>query len=498
MFNALKSLLFHNEGAKQTIVKNIFWLSFGQIASRLIRAAIIIYSARILGAAEYGVFSYALGLAGFFTIFADIGINSILTREVAKKPDKEKEYFATAFVMKVVLLIGTALLVLFVAPHFSKIGGALPLFPLVALLVIFDNFREFSFSFFRAKEKMELEAFVFIGMNIVITIFGFVVLSFVQTSMAIMVAYMASSGVAAFATAIILRKYLAGVIKNFVVKLVREIGSAALPIALLGLLGAFMLNTDMIMLGWWRTAEEIGFYSSAQKIVQVLYTLPAILAGAIFPAISRLVGLAEKEKERALMEKSMSIVFLMAIPLTVGGMVLAKSIIQFLYGGEYAPAAGVLQILIMTTLFAFPGALIGNLVLAHNKQNKMAAPVFFSSVTNIIFNAVFIPPFGIIGAAVATIFAQLISVGLMWRIIISTSPFSVLKYLKKIIISAFFMGIAGFILNMLGVQVLVTIFVSSLVYLVSLILLKEKLIGEGLNLVYAFRKKIPESQINSN
>lgn len=490
MLNSLKSLLFRNEGAKQTIVKNIFWLSFSQVASRLIRAAIIIYSARILGAAEYGVFSYALGLAGFFTIFADIGINSILTREVAKKPDKEKEYFATAFVMKAVLLIGTALLVLFVAPHFSKIENALPLFPLVALLVIFDNFRDFSFSFFRAKEKMELEAFIFIGMNIAITIFGFVILSFIKTSMAIMIAYVGSAGVAAISTAIILRRELFGVMKNFVMKLVREIGSAALPIALLGVFGAFMLNTDMIMLGWWRTAEEIGYYSSAQKIVQVLYTLPAILASGIFPALSRIVGLGEREKEKTLIEKSISIVFFAAIPLTVGGIVLASSIINFLYGSEYAPASGAFQILIATTLLIFPGTLIGNLILAHNKQKKLGIFIASASVANIIFNALLIPKFGIIGSAAATIVAQTISNVFAWRMIRSTTTFYTIKYLWKIIPSAVFMGLAGLVLNMFGVHVLVTIFVSSLVYLVSLILLKEKLVSDGLNLIYAFRKKM--------
>ncbi|PIY59464.1 flippase, partial [Candidatus Wolfebacteria bacterium CG_4_10_14_0_8_um_filter_37_11] len=48
--------------------------------SRLIRAAIIIYAARVLGAAEYGIFSYVLSFAGFFTIFADLGVSPLMTR----------------------------------------------------------------------------------------------------------------------------------------------------------------------------------------------------------------------------------------------------------------------------------------------------------------------------------------------------------------------------------------------------------------------------------
>ena len=57
-----------------------------------------------LGTSEYGVFSYAIGLAGFFTLFADIGINSVLTRNAAQRLGDARAYFATAFWMKVVLL----------------------------------------------------------------------------------------------------------------------------------------------------------------------------------------------------------------------------------------------------------------------------------------------------------------------------------------------------------------------------------------------------------
>ncbi len=71
--------LFNNRTVGQTIAKNTFWLFFGQMTSRLLRAVIVIYSARVLGAASWGAFSYALGVAAFLTIFSDIGINALIT-----------------------------------------------------------------------------------------------------------------------------------------------------------------------------------------------------------------------------------------------------------------------------------------------------------------------------------------------------------------------------------------------------------------------------------
>ncbi|MEK7574274.1 MAG: oligosaccharide flippase family protein, partial [Patescibacteria group bacterium] len=66
MISKLKNFLFQNLTPRQTVAKNIFWLSLSQIGSRFFRAIIIIYAARVLGAAEYGIFAYVLAFAGFF------------------------------------------------------------------------------------------------------------------------------------------------------------------------------------------------------------------------------------------------------------------------------------------------------------------------------------------------------------------------------------------------------------------------------------------------
>ena len=211
----IASFLFRNQSTRQTVAKNVFWLTAGQIGSRVFRAFIIIYAARVLGAAEYGVFSYVLGLAGFFTVFADIGVNAILTREAAKRPEEASYYFATTFWIKIILLIITAGLVIFVAPYFSKIEAARVLLPFVALLTIFDGLRELANAFFRAREKMELEALTTTATNVAITLLGFAILYLDQSAQSLAITYALSAGVGTFAGIIILRKQFAGVFMFF-------------------------------------------------------------------------------------------------------------------------------------------------------------------------------------------------------------------------------------------------------------------------------------------
>lgn len=472
MITRLKDLLLKNLSTRQTIAKNVFWLSLSQLGSRLIRAIIIIYAARVLGAAEYGVFSYALSLAGFFTIFGDIGISQILTRELVQKPEKRQNLFSTALWLKIAILAFTAALIIFAAPHFSKIEAAKILIPLVALITVFDGLREFTLSSFRAAEKMEYEALITVITNIAITIFGFIAIGMAATAKSLALSYAFSVIIGFLTGVIILRKDFLNIFKHFDKTLVKPILLAAFPIAFTSLLGAFMLNTDTIMLGWWRTPEEIGYYSAGQRILQVLYTLPAILAASMFPALNRFVG--QKEKEKKFMEKSMTMIYGIAAPALIGGVILATPIIKFIYGKEYLLAAPSFQILLLTPLLIYPLIILGNLILAHNEQSKLKLPVFFGAIGNIAFNAILIPPFGIVGASIATVVAQFLNISLVWRIAKKISDFSTLKHLKKIFASAIIMGIFSVIFNFSGIHVLINIILSAGIYFYSLYLMEEK------------------------
>jgi len=87
------------------VAKNTFWLTVSNFGGRLIKAVIIIYAARALGTDGYGVFSYAMTLAGFLSLFVDPGVNGILIRDAGKAGEEERrEIFGTMFVMKLFLI----------------------------------------------------------------------------------------------------------------------------------------------------------------------------------------------------------------------------------------------------------------------------------------------------------------------------------------------------------------------------------------------------------
>ena len=350
VFVKIKSSLFENKNARQTVAKNFFWLSFGQLGSRLIRAVIIVYAARVLGAADYGVFSYLMGIAGFFTIFTDIGIGSVMTRETAKKPQEKSYYFATGFWIKAALSLVVVLIIIFGTPYLTKIEAAKALLPIIAILVVFDGMRDFILSFFVASEKMEWQAIITFLTNILVTVLGFIALYLSPSAKNLTIMYTLAVVIGAIVAIAILWKEFLKIFSHFKKSLIKPIMESALPIAFLGAIGAFMLNTDFVMLGWWQNAEAIGYYSAGQKIVQILYILPALFATAIFPQISRLIGQDNREKIRYLMEKSLGMMFMFALPATIGGIILAKPIINLLYGASYSASILNFQVLMLSLI----------------------------------------------------------------------------------------------------------------------------------------------------
>jgi len=430
MFKLVKYFLFENRTIGQTIVKNTVWLFSGQIISRLLRAAIVIYAARSLGAGSWGAFSYALGIATFLTVFSDIGINALITKEASKRPELKNQYLSTAFFTKLILLLILVSGVILTFPYLTKIQEAGLIMPIIIFVFAFDTLRDLGSALSRALQKMQIEASIQILTNFLIVALGFILLSIYKTSESLAYAYAIGSFLGFIAILYVLRDHFKHLFRNFNRKLVKSILLTAWPFGLLGIMGVIMLNTDIIMLGWLRSAEEVGYYASAQKLVQVLYVLPSLLAVSIFPILSKFAKTAPA-LAKSILEKSVALTIIVAAPIALIGILFGPLIIKFLFGLEYIPSILTFQILMATILIVYPSSLIGHSVFAYDQQKHFIKYVAVSAVGNVLFNFALIPNLGIEGAAISTILTQAITNFLIWRKMKSVNQFAVWPRIKN-------------------------------------------------------------------
>jgi O-antigen/teichoic acid export membrane protein len=478
MLRKLRSFLFENKTTKQTVAKNSFWLTVSNFGGRIIKAGVIVYGARVLGTAGWGVFSYAITLAGFLTLFMDPGVNGIVMRDIAKGSDAERRaIFSTTFALKLVLLLLGVAVIIFIAPYFSTLPGAKALLPVVAIILALDTLREFFTSLVRGMEKMEFDAAIFLLTNLGILVCGFIFLAMSRTPAAFAWAYVAGDVFGIALAVFIIHTYFKKLSVHFSPSLIMPILRSAWPFAIVGALGLLLTNTDILIISWMRNVSDVGIYSSAIRIIQVLYLVPMVLQYSTLPLFSRFAN-RDKARFQTALEQTVGLIFLASIPLAVGSAILGTQIMTLVFGGAYASGGLSFKILAIGLLFDFPAVVVSSAVFAHNRQKSLIATGAIGAIANVVFDLLLIPRFGIAGSAVATLIAQIASNWYLWHVMKKINYFEVFPSLRKIVTSGVVMGIATMALFFLNVNVIANVVLSALIYFAVLRVFREPLLIE--------------------
>ena len=173
---------------------------------------------------------------------------------------------------------------------------------------------------------------------------------------------------------------------------------------------AYDRAVDSLMIQRFLGASEVAWYGLAYKIYGVLIQPAYFLVNGIFPMLSK------REKQSApnnLFKTSAIVLFLSSILIILGVWVMAPTMVFLLAGNEFAASVGVLRILIVALLFAYMGHLVGFTLISKEGQKDMLGLGLIILVFNLIGNLMAIPRYGIMGAAIVTVFTEILSLGLM-------------------------------------------------------------------------------------
>lgn len=459
------------------VIRNIAWLLGGEVFSRLIRAALVIYAARVLGVTEWGVLSYGLSLAALLTIATDCGISATITKVTSAPNYSEEErdkYFFAGLIIKLIL-IGLVAVGFY---WFVDLARA-PISPIMFLgllgLIVCDTLRNLLVAVLRSMRKMKVEAINNGLVQFLILGLGFYVLTYVaKTAEALVLAYVIGS----FLGLLSLTKYLWGGMnytlhldKSIFIKLIKT----SWPFALLGILGGINLNIDTLMIEKMKTLYDVGLYGAAQKLILILYSFPALIAAGVFPEFAKFAK-ENGEEFGKLLKTSLVLCMMAALPLFLNGVYLAPQIITLVYGVDYLPAYTTLQILLLSLLINFPATILGNALFAHDKQKEFVKFAVLGVAGNLVFNALLIPRFGIAGAAYSTVITQILGNAFLWSKISEINNFGITKELNKTLLAnAITFGLV-ILLAYLKINLLLIIPFAVLVYGGILLMLKEEVV----------------------
>ena len=179
-----------------------------------------------------------------------------------------------------------------------------------------------------------------------------------------------------------------------------DISKASLLFALITFTGTLMTNEDTILVGWMSGFHNAGLYAAAQKVSLFLVLISTVIVSATLPSLSKLIGDREAYERRY--SRVWQLLFWIALPLVVGGILLRKEIMILMYGAPFALGAGILGVLLVATLFIFPMVLIVSSAMTLHKHSRLVWVNVVGNIVHIILVYLVIRFFGVMGAAVAT------------------------------------------------------------------------------------------------
>ena len=167
-------------------------------------------------------------------------------------------------------------------------------------------------------------------------------------------------------------------------------------------------NLDIVMLGFMKTNVDVGYYSIAIKIKNVLVGLIISLGTVLLPRCSYYIKQNLFNEFKIVSSKAMSFIFISSIPLMIYFILFAKTIVLFLFGSAFIGSIIPMQIIMLTLLFIGTTSLIGfQIMVPLGKESLVLFSVIVGAIVDVILNFILIPKYSAAGAALGTVIAEL-------------------------------------------------------------------------------------------
>lgn len=175
------------------------------------------------------------------------------------------------------------------------------------------------------------------------------------------------------------------------------------------LASSIYMNLDNVFLGIMKSTYEVGLYTVAVKMAQVVKVTITSFSNVLIPRMSYYVGMDKIEEYQILLKKSLEYIIMLTMPLCLGMFFLSKELIVFVCGSEYEVAFVAAKVLACNVLFSvIDGILYFQVLLPFKREKKASFCSCAGAILNLILNLIIIPKYSYLGAAATTLISEFI------------------------------------------------------------------------------------------
>lgn len=169
------------------------------------------------------------------------------------------------------------------------------------------------------------------------------------------------------------------------------------------------VNSDVTMIGIFLNDSEVGLYSFASKIYNLL---KYFINAAVIVTIPRLAAVVNEDQKEynSLIQIALNTLLIFLLPVAAGLFMLSKQIVIVAGGEEYIGGYSSLMVLSFSLVFALLASICTNCILIiHKLEKRILTSTIISAAINVLLNLILIPSIGIVGAAITTVGAELVN-----------------------------------------------------------------------------------------
>jgi O-antigen/teichoic acid export membrane protein len=377
-----------------------------EVIGRLLQFALIYAAQRLLGPANYGLITYGLAVGLVLAPVTDLGMQLIITREIARDGQAAPRLAGLGLTLKLILTLGVVGLLLPIS--LQRPADAVFATFILGLAVIAASFAEYFGYVFRGLQRVELDAALTLLLRVLVFACGLTALLLVVSVNSLASAYLLGNLLAALLGYLWLRHRFfiprLRVKRSELLMLLRQ----ALPLGGAILFSIGYTRTSIFLLDALHNSTAVGEYGVALRLTEPLAMIPAAIMAAVFPALSHALSQHGYAATRPLRLKTIGLLALAGSAIALGGWLLGPWLIHFLYGEQYAGSTAALQILALAALPTFVNYALTHFLVAVRQQRLNLAFNMIIFFMNFALCLWLIPQFGPSGAALAVVLSELL------------------------------------------------------------------------------------------
>lgn len=396
--------------SRQRIVSNVSFLMVSQVVGWGLNLLLIIFLPRYLGAESWGQLSLAGSLWIIVSNFATFGMDTYLTREVARDHNRLDTLLSQSILLRLLFFIAGAIFLSIYLQFTDYSVETLQIIAILAINCLMTLMGNAIGAIVQALERMKILAYSSIISHILVTIlsfaaiflgFGVITVAWINSAVAVIVLVFLIFSLVRLHP---FKFYLSA--ENY-----KGFLAACFSFFLLYIFINLYHQMDMVVISLLVDEKSVGLYSVADRLLGSIFFVPTVFMTVLFPTFSRL----SKENPDALsglFRKAFNMMIWTGTALGLGTLIISDQIVLLIYGSEFLKSGPVLALRGVITTCTFANIILGMYFMSIDRQKSWLIVLAIATFTQIPLNVIFVPIFentfanGALGAALSCVITE--------------------------------------------------------------------------------------------